>query len=96
MSFCKLPGDKTPAGDDFIISFSPIRGHAEDQRYTFRGGITAHLNCSGKLNIAHHIANHQPPRTGKLYDRRPVEISLAELERIAICGSWSYTGLRGK
>jgi integrase/recombinase XerD len=39
---------------------------------------------SGKLEIAQHIANHESPRTTKLYDRRPDEISLYEVERIAI------------
>ena len=31
-----------------------------------------------------HIANHESPRTTKLYDRRQDEISLDEVERIAI------------
>jgi len=33
---------------------------------------------------AEHIANHESPRTTKLYDRRQDEISLDEVERIAI------------
>jgi integrase len=47
-------------------------------------GITAYLKNSGKLEIAQHIANHESPRTTKLYDRRRDEISLDEVERIAI------------
>jgi len=39
---------------------------------------------SGKLEIAQHIANHESPRTTKLYDRGQDEISLDEVERIAI------------
>ena len=39
---------------------------------------------SGKLQIAQHIANHESPRTTKLYDRRQDEISLDEVEPIAI------------
>ena len=33
---------------------------------------------------AQHIANHESPRTTKLYDRRQDDISLDEVERIAI------------
>ena len=53
--------------------------------HTFRAtGITAYLKNSGKLEVAQHIANHESPRTTKLYDRRNDEISLDEIERIAI------------
>jgi integrase/recombinase XerD len=53
--------------------------------HTFRAtGITAYLKNSGKLEVAQHIANHESPRTTKLYDRRQDEISLDEGERIAI------------
>jgi site-specific recombinase XerD len=38
----------------------------------------------GTLEAAQHIANHESPRTTKLYDRRQDEISLDEVERIAI------------
>jgi hypothetical protein len=44
-------------------------------------GITAYLKNSGKLEVAQHIANHESPRTTKLYDRRQDEISLDEIER---------------
>jgi hypothetical protein len=47
-------------------------------------GITAYLKNSGKLEGAQQIANHESPRTTKLYDRRQDEISLYEIERIAI------------
>ena len=53
--------------------------------HTFRAtGVTAYLKNSGKLEVAQHIANHESPRTTKLYDRRQDEISLDEIERIAI------------
>lgn len=53
--------------------------------HTFRAtGITTYLKNSGKLEIAQHIAAHESPRTTKLYDRRQDEISLDEVERIAI------------
>jgi integrase len=48
--------------------------------HTFRAtGITAYLKNSGKLEVAQQIANHESPRTTKLYDRRQDEI-----ERITI------------
>ena len=47
-------------------------------------GITAYLKSKGALEAAQHIANHESPRTTKLYDRRQDEISLDEVERIAI------------
>jgi site-specific recombinase XerD len=53
--------------------------------HAFRAtGITAYLRNNGKLETAQHIANHESPRTTKLYDRRQDEISLDEIERIAI------------
>jgi hypothetical protein len=39
---------------------------------------------SGKLEVAQHIASHESPRTTKLYERRQDDISLDEIERIAI------------
>jgi integrase len=53
--------------------------------HTFRAtGITAYLKNSGKREVAQRIANHESPRTTKLYDRRHDEISLDEVERILI------------
>jgi site-specific recombinase XerD len=53
--------------------------------HTFRAtGITAYMKNGGKLETAQQIANHESPRTTKLYDRRDEEISLDEVERIAI------------
>jgi integrase/recombinase XerD len=50
--------------------------------HTFRATvITAYLKNSGKLEVAQQIANHESPRTTKLYDRRQDEISLDEIER---------------
>jgi hypothetical protein len=39
---------------------------------------------SGTLETARRIANHESPRTTKLYDRCQDEISLDEVERILI------------
>ena len=53
--------------------------------HTFRAtGITAYLKNHGTLETAQHIANHESPRTTMLYDRRQEEISLDEVEKIAI------------
>lgn len=53
--------------------------------HTFRAtGITAYLKNGGTLEMAQHIANHELPRTTKLYDRRVEEISLDEVERITL------------
>jgi integrase/recombinase XerD len=53
--------------------------------HTFRAtGITEYLKNGGTLEKAQAIANHESARTTKLYDRRNDEISLDEIERIAI------------
>jgi integrase len=53
--------------------------------HTFRAtGITAYLKNGGSLEMAQHIANHESPRTTKLYDRRVEEITLDEVERISL------------
>jgi len=53
--------------------------------HSFRAtGITAYLKNKGLLEHAQTIANHASPRTTKLYDRRSDNISLDEVEKIAI------------
>jgi site-specific recombinase XerD len=53
--------------------------------HTFRPpGITAYLDNSGTLENAQAMAAHESPRTTKLYDRTSDEITLDEVERIAI------------
>jgi integrase/recombinase XerD len=53
--------------------------------HTFRAtGITAYLKNNGSLEHAQYLANHESPRTTKLYDRRNEEISLDEVEKISI------------
>ncbi len=47
-------------------------------------GITAHLENGGALEHAQRIAAHESPRTTKLYDRTSDQITLDEIERIAI------------
>lgn len=53
--------------------------------HTFRAtGITAYLENGGTIGNAQAIAAHESPRTTKLYDRTSDEITLDEVERIAI------------
>lgn len=53
--------------------------------HTFRAtGITAYLENGGTIEKAQSIAAHESPRTTKLYDRTSDEITLDEIERIAI------------
>jgi hypothetical protein len=47
-------------------------------------GITAYLEASGTLENAQAMAPHESPRTTMLYDRTGEEITLDEVERIAI------------
>ena len=53
--------------------------------HTFRAtGITAYLEKGGSVENAQVIAAHESPRTTKLYDHTGDEITLDEVERIAI------------
>jgi site-specific recombinase XerC len=53
--------------------------------HVFRAtGITASLEAGGTLENAQAMAAHESPRTTKLYDRTGDEITLDEVERIAI------------
>jgi integrase/recombinase XerD len=54
--------------------------------HTFRAtGITTYLENGGTLEHAQTIANHESPRTTKLYDRTREELlSFDEMERIKI------------
>jgi site-specific recombinase XerD len=61
------------------LSLSGICNHS------FRGtGITTYLKNGGTLEKAQQMANHESPRTTKLYDRTDDEISLDEVEKIII------------
>ena len=53
--------------------------------HTFRAtGITAYLEAGGTIEHAQAIANHESPKTTKLYDRTSDQIDLDEIERIQI------------
>jgi site-specific recombinase XerC len=53
--------------------------------HTFRAtGITAYLEAVGTIEHAQQIANHESPKTTKLYDRTNDQITLDEVERIKI------------
>ncbi len=53
--------------------------------HTFRAtGITAYLENGGTIEHAQQIANHESPKTTKLYDRTSDQITLDEIERIVL------------
>lgn len=53
--------------------------------HTFRAtGITVYLQNGGTLEKAQQIANHESPRTTKLYDRTNDVITLDEVEKIVL------------
>jgi integrase len=53
--------------------------------HSFRAtGITAYLANGGTLEHAQSMAAHESPRATKLYDRSGDEITLEEVERLAI------------
>lgn len=53
--------------------------------HTFRAtGIAGYLENGGTIEKAQAIAAHESPRTTNLYDRTGDEITLEEVERIAI------------
>ena len=53
--------------------------------HTFRAtGITTYLQNGGTLEHAQMIANHESPRTTKLYDRTREELTFEEVERIKL------------
>jgi integrase/recombinase XerD len=53
--------------------------------HTFRAtGITAYLENGGTIEHAQQIANHESPKTTKLYDRTSDQITLDEIERVLI------------
>ena len=55
------------------------------RNHTFRAtGITAYLKNGGTLEKAAAMANHASTRTTQLYNRRSDEVTLDEVERVAI------------
>ena len=60
-------------------------GNAGLGGHTFRAiGITTYLENGRTIENTQLIAAHESPRTTKLYDRTGDEITLDEVERIAI------------
>jgi integrase/recombinase XerD len=75
----KAPTARSSGGRAALASRPRVGNH------TFRvTGITAYLKNNGTLEVAQHIANYESPRATKLYDRCQDELSLDEVERIAI------------
>jgi site-specific recombinase XerD len=53
--------------------------------HSFRAtGITTYLKNGGTLETAATMANHSSTRTTQLYDRRPDDVTLDEVERVSI------------
>lgn len=53
--------------------------------HSFRAtDITEYLRNGGRLEVAQQMANHESARTTGLYDRRPDQVNLDEVERILI------------
>jgi site-specific recombinase XerD len=85
-------GQLTESAMDRVDVYRMIRRRARDAGldakiccHTFRAtGITAYLENGGTLENAQAMAAHESPRTTKLYDRTRDEITLDEVERIAI------------
>jgi integrase/recombinase XerD len=47
-------------------------------------GITAYVQNGGTLEKAQQLANHESPRTTKVYDRSNDTLTLDEIERIML------------
>ncbi|MBV8112881.1 MAG: tyrosine-type recombinase/integrase, partial [Hyphomicrobiales bacterium] len=85
-------GELTESAMHRVDVYRMIRRRAKDAGldadiccHTFRAtGITAYLDSGGTLENAQLMAAHESPRTTKLYDRTGDEITLDEVERIAI------------
>jgi len=77
MSLCGWPNDKRRCR---VISLPrPICCNI------FRAsGITTYMENGGSLERAHAFAAHESPRATKLYDRTSDQITLREIERIAV------------
>lgn len=92
--FRSAQGSGTPSGKPLIqqIAWSMLQRRARQAgldtaicNHTFRAtGITAYLQNGGTIERAAHMANHASTRTTQLYDRRPDDITLDEIEKIAI------------
>jgi hypothetical protein len=64
---------------------SPVIRRRVNKRLRGRtAGVAAYLENGGTIENAQAIAAHESPRTTKLYDRTGDEITLDEVERIAI------------
>ena len=84
----ELTTNRMDRADVLRIVYRRAAGAGLDVRaccHTFRAtGITAYLENGGTVEKAQQIAAHESPRTTKLYDRTNDELTLDEIERIAI------------
>jgi site-specific recombinase XerD len=75
-----------------VIVWQMLQRRAHDAKldtalcnHTFRAtGITAYLKNGGMLERAANMACHASTRTTQLYDRRPDDVTLDEIEKIQI------------
>ena len=80
-----MPLFQTAIGRTGQLTGKPLGIKTGIGNHAFRTtGITAYLNNSVTGETAQHIANHEPPRMTKFYDRRQDGISFDEVERILI------------
>jgi hypothetical protein len=55
------------------------------RRRAIAAGIAVYMKNGGRMEVVEQLANHESPRTRKLYDLSSDQISLDDVERIAIC-----------
>ena len=93
--FRAIPGETGKRTDRPIDRFDAIRMIERRARavglteavccHTSRAtGITAYLEHGGTLEHAQQIADHESPKTTKVYDRTSDQITLDEIEKIVI------------
>jgi site-specific recombinase XerD len=84
----QLTGNPLPQANAYAMIQRRARGAEIATKicnHTFRAtGLTAYLKNGGTLKNAALMANHASTRTTQLYDRRAEEVTLDEVERVAI------------
>jgi integrase len=74
-----------PTNYSWLGLIENLGGGARSSNHTFRAtGITAYLEGGGSIEHAQAIANHESPKTTKLYDRTGDQIDRDEIEKIRI------------
>ena len=85
---CQFTGNPLPQANAYAMIQRRARAAGITTKignHTFRAtGVTAYLKNGGTLERAAAMVNHASTRTTQLYDRRSDEVSLDEVERVAI------------